>query len=93
MFTPTVYSIESSSEFGQYKPLHDQELKKKLTETVARLPRIHRSCADILNGNPSAPSGYYNIITTNGSSIQVYSVTWRGPTVEEREAGRGWLIC
>ena len=71
-FTPTVYSIKSSAEFGQYKPLHDQELKKKLTETVARLPRTHRSCAAILSGNPSAPSGYHRITTTNGSSIQVY---------------------
>ena len=71
-FTPTVYSIKSSAECGQYNPLHDQELKKKLIETVARLPRTHRSCAAILNGNPSAPSGYYNITTTNGSSIQVY---------------------
>ena len=71
-FTPTVYSIKSSAECGQYNPLHDQELKKKLIETVARLPHTHRSCAAILNGNPSAPSGYYNITTTNGSSIQVY---------------------
>ena len=86
-FTPTVYSIESSAECGQYNPLHDQELKKKLIETVARLPRTHRSCAAILNGNPSAPSGYYNITTTNGSSIQVYCDIWRGPTVEEGLAG------
>ena len=71
-FTPTVYSIESSAECGQYKPLHDQELKNELIETFARLPLIHRSCAAILNGNPSAPSAYYNITTTNGSSILVY---------------------
>ena len=68
-FTPTVYSIKSSAECGQYNPLHDQELKEKLTETVVRLPH---TCVDILDDNPSASSGYYNIITTNGSTVQVY---------------------
>ena len=30
------------------------------------------SCISILNGNPSAPSGYYHITTTNGSCVEVY---------------------
>ena len=76
-FTSTVYSTESSADCGQYNPLHDQGLMKELIETVARIPRTgtHWSCAAILNGNPSAPSGYYNITTTNGSSVQIYCGT------------------
>ena len=42
-----------------------------MIQISTKLPRIHRSCAAILNGNSSAPSGYYNI-TTNGSTVQVY---------------------
>ena len=30
------------------------------------------SCSDVLKTNPSAPSGYYNIILTNGTTTTVY---------------------
>ena len=70
-FTTTVYSIESSTECEQYNSLHDEQLMKILMETAIRL-HVPRTCASIHSANRSAPSGYYNIITTNGSTVLVY---------------------
>ena len=73
-FTPTVYSIESTestAECGQYNLLHNEQLMKTLIETATRL-HVPRTCASIHTANPSAPSGYYNITTTNGSTVLVY---------------------
>ena len=44
-----------------------QELKKKLTETVARLPRTCVAIYTQWQPISSLMQGYYNIITTNGS--------------------------
>ena len=72
-FTPTVYpaKIVSSSQCGQHNPLHDEQLRQALEQIKQNLP-LHSSCKSILDDNPSAPSGYYNITTTNGSAVQVY---------------------
>ena len=88
-FTPTVYGIKSTAECGQYNPLHDEQLNQVLRQVQQRLPTRNLSCKSILNRFPLAPSGHYNITTTNSTTIMHWStVTWRGPTVEEREAGR-----
>ena len=73
-FTPTVYSVESSAECGEYNYLKDEELKTKLVEAIARLPsqQTYNSCLTLHNAVPSTPSGYYNIITSNNSTVQVY---------------------
>ena len=73
-FTPTVYSIESTAECGQYHHINDVQLMKKLSETTARLlnQRTYSSCLAWYSVNPSAPSGYYNITAANSSTIQVY---------------------
>ena len=73
-FTPTVYSVESSAECGEYNHLKDEELKTKLVEAIARLPsqQTYNSCLTSHNAVPSTPSGYYNIITNSNSTVQVY---------------------
>ena len=45
-----------------------------------------RSCLEILQCFPSAPSGYYQIQIANNSYVLVYC-DMEGQTVEEREAG------
>ena len=82
-FTPTVYGIESTAECGQYNPLNDEQLNQVLRQVQQRLPtstlsdpqlnqnttlpKHNSSCKSILDRFPSAPSGYYNIITTNSN--------------------------
>ena len=72
-FTPTVYParIVSSSQCGHHNPIHNEQLRQALKLVKLRLS-IHSSCKSILDDNPSAPSGYYNINSTNGSAVQVY---------------------
>ena len=71
-FTPTVYSamILSSSQCGQYSPNNDQ-FRKALQQIEQKIPK-NNTCKSILDNYPSAPSGYYNIITTNCSIVMVY---------------------
>ena len=72
-FTPTVYpAIVSSSQCGQYNPLHEKDLMATLEHIQQRIPTPNTSCQSIHSSNPSASSGYYNITTTNGSVAQVY---------------------
>ena len=73
-FTPTVYSGESSAEFGGYDHLKDEELKTKLVEAIARLPsqKTYNSCLSFHNAVPSTPSGYYKIIANSNFTVQVY---------------------
>ena len=89
--TPFIYPAEISSQCGQGNPLNDKQLMEVLRQIQQQLgppdPSTNRSCQDILHSCPSAPSGYYQIHAANGSVVKVYTVTWRGPTVEEREAG------
>ena len=47
-----------------------------------------KTCMDILRYNSSASSGYYQIWAANMAQLCRSTVTWRGPTVEEREAGQ-----
>ena len=115
-FTPTVYGIKSTAECGQYNPLHDEQLNQVLWQFQqglpthnlsepqlnqnATLPKHNTSCKSILNCFPSAPSGYYNITTTNSTTTTalVYcdmegtncgrEEGWRRGRLEERKAGR-----
>ena len=72
-FTSTVYpaKIVSSSQCGHHNPLHDEQLRQALKQ-IKQSPPLHSSCKSILDDYPSAPSGYYNINSTNGSAVQVY---------------------
>ena len=72
-FTPVTYPV--SSECGQYDPLQDQQIMEILKQVKQQLdchPPKNRSCKQILDYVPSAPSGYYKICIFNGSSVQVY---------------------
>ena len=102
-FTPTVYGIESTAECGQYNPLNDEQLNQVLRQVQQRLPTSTLSDPQ-LNQNITRPVKAYSIAshqlpqaTTTSllpTAILLHwsTVTWRGPTVEEREAGRGWLM-
>ena len=76
-FTPVVYTT-SSSQCGQYDPLQDEQLMEALQQAKEQLPKQpsllvnHSSCKSIRDSNPSAPSGFYQINSTNGSLVQVY---------------------
>ena len=69
-FTPVVYTT-SSSQCGQYDPLQDEQLMEALQQAKDQLPS-YSSCKSIRDSNPSAPSGYYQINSTNSSLVQVY---------------------
>ena len=71
-FTTTVYpaKILSSSQCGQYSPNNDQ-FRKALRQIEQKIPK-NNTCKSILDNYPSAPSGYYNIITTKCSIVLVY---------------------
>ena len=69
-FTPVVYTT-SSSQCGQYDPLQDEQLMEALQQAKEQLPS-YSSCKFIRDSNPSAPSGFYQINSTNGSLVQVY---------------------
>ena len=78
-FTPVTYSSQSSTaECGQNDPLQDNQLMEELNKIHQELgppgcnPPRNRSCQDILNCFPSAPSGYHEIRVPNGSLVQVY---------------------
>ena len=74
---PVVYTT-SSSQCGQYDPLQDEQLMEALQEAKEQLPKQpslminNSSCKSIRDSNPSAPSGFYQINSTNGSLVQVY---------------------
>ena len=76
-FAPVVYTT-SSSQCGQYDPLQDEQLMEALQQAKEQLPKQpslivnHSSCKSIRDSNPSAPSGFYQINSTNGSLVQVY---------------------
>ena len=74
-FTPTVYPAKILSSWcGQYNPYHEQ-LREVLRQIEQNIPKNSTpgTCKCILDNNyPSAPSGYYNITTTNGSTVLVY---------------------
>ena len=71
-FTPTVYpaKIFPSSQCGQYSTFNEQ-LREVLQQIQQVIPN-NTTCKSILDYCPSAPSGYYNITTTNGSTAMVY---------------------
>ena len=71
-FTPTIYpaKIFSSSQCGQYSMFNEQ-LREVLQQIQQEIPN-NTTCKSIVDYCPSAPSGYYNITTTNGSIAQVY---------------------
>ena len=69
-FTPVVYTT-SSSQCGQYDPLQDEQLMEALQQAKEQIPN-NSSCKSIRDSNPSAPSGFYQITSTNGSLVQVY---------------------
>ena len=78
-FTPTVYTAQilSFSKCGHHNSLHDEQLRQALQPVKQHIsnqhtPSNHSSCKSILENCPSAPSGYYNINSTNGSAVQVY---------------------
>ena len=70
-FSPIVYpaKIFSASQCGQSNSLY-QQLRKVLQQIEKEIPR--HNCNSILHDFPSAPSGYYNITTINGSTVLVY---------------------
>ena len=71
-FTPTVYPAKtlSSSHCGQDSSLQDHLLIEALQNIQQHLH--HSSCISIFNTDPSVSSGYYNISSLNGSTVQVY---------------------
>ena len=73
-FTSTVYpaQIHIFSQCGHHNHFHDEQLRQAPHQTPSQHISNHSSCKPIVNVNPSAPSGYYNITTTNGSAVQVY---------------------
>ena len=73
--TPTIHSTKSISQCGQYDATQDEDLMTALQQIRQHLPMKqidNTSCQSIHSSNPSAPSGYYNIIATNVSGVQVY---------------------
>ena len=74
-FTPTAYpaKILSSYQCGQYRPYHEQ-LSEALQQIEQNIPKNSTpgTCKCIRDNYPSAPSGYYHITTTNGSTVLVY---------------------
>ena len=86
-FTPTVYptKILPSSQCGQYSPSHEQ-FREVLQQIEQKIPK-NNTCKSTLDNYPSAPSGYYNITTTNGSTVLVYC------DMEGTNCGRnrGWM--
>ena len=74
---PVVYTT-SSSQCDQHDPLQDEQLMEALQQAKEQLPKQpslminDSSCKSIRNSNPSAPSGFYQITSTNGSLVQVY---------------------
>ena len=61
-FTPTIHSIKSTSQCGQYDATQDEDLMTALQQISQHLPMKQTqstSCKSIHNSNPSAPSGYY----------------------------------
>ena len=71
-FSPIVHpaKIFSASQCSQSNPLYEQ-LRKVLQQIEKEIPQ-HTNCNSILHDFPSAPSGYYNITTTNTSTALVY---------------------
>ena len=76
--TLVTYPARVSSECGQYDPLQDEQLTEALGPIKQQLSPLgynlykNRSCQEILQYFPSAPSGYYQITAPNGSLVQVY---------------------
>ena len=78
-FISTVYpaKIMSSSQCGKHNTLHDEQLRQALQPIKQHISNQcttsnHLSCKSILDDNPSAPSGYYNINTVKQTVDQVY---------------------
>ena len=73
-FTSTVYpaQIHIFSQCGHHNHFHDEQLRQAPHQTPSQHIHVsnHSSCKSIVNVNPSASSGYYNITTTN--AVQVY---------------------
>ena len=73
--TPTVFPANILSQCGQHNPLdNDEQLLDSLQQVKQRIEAQSRnsSCQEIHNLFPSAPSGYYEITSTNCSIVQVY---------------------
>ena len=68
-FTPTVYSMKSSAECGQYSPLEDAELVKNLKETVNRLLI---SCSRLLNATQTTDQ----LVVVNAISGAIASLNY-----------------
>ena len=76
-FTPVAYSSQSSTtECGQSDPLQDDQLMAVISQVRQQLGppgcSQNRSCQEIHQCFPSAPSGYHEIRLPNGSLVQVY---------------------
>ena len=92
-FTPVVYNAKvlPSSQCDQSDPFEDdQQLMEALKMAQQQLPppecNPSTTCSDVLRSNPSATSGYIRSRLPIAQLCRS-TVTWRGPTVEEREAG------
>ena len=71
-FTPPAYPVKIvSSQCGHHNHF-DEQLTNVLGQIKQQLLVQNAPCKCILHNYPSAPSGYYNITTANGSSVQVY---------------------
>ena len=78
-FTPDIYNAQVTSECDQSDPLQDEQLTAALSKVLQEQgppgpcnPPRNRSCQEILDCFPSAPSGNYQITASNGSLVQVY---------------------
>ena len=50
-------------------------------------PTFNTSCSQLHQVYPTVHSGYYHILLSNGSQVEVYCI-WRVVSVMEREAGQ-----
>ena len=68
-FAPVTYPAQTPAECSTGELLVDKELMEAIEQVQQQLGCRNRSCQEILNCFPSAPSGYYKIA---GSLVQFY---------------------
>ena len=71
-FAPVTYPAQTPAECSTGEILVDKELMEAIEQVQQQLGCRNRSCQEILNCFPSAPSGYYEIAVSNGSLVQFY---------------------
>ena len=93
-FTPDIYNAQVTSECDQSDPLQDEQLTEALSKVLQEQgppgpcnPPRNRSCQEILDCFPSAPSGNYQITVSNGSLVQSHTVNVRRSRTVDGQGG------